>query len=140
MPGLICGRRPLGYYTPEYIVRHIVENTVGKLITGKTPDQIGTMNLRRFVVERFSADFRMLRNGTTTALKRSTTNDSRYGCGSTIPRFMERGLAVSTGSWREAIPLTLPSPARGEERVAGTANTRRTQLGQGQPTLHRAAA
>lgn len=28
------------YYTPEYIVRYIVENTVGKLIAGKPPDQI----------------------------------------------------------------------------------------------------
>jgi hypothetical protein len=50
------------------------------------------MNLQhvRFVVERFSADFRMLRNGITTALKRSITNDSRFGCGSTNPKFMER--------------------------------------------------
>ena len=31
------------YYTPEYIVRYIVENTVGKLIEGKTPDQIAEM-------------------------------------------------------------------------------------------------
>jgi len=31
------------YYTPEYIVRYIVENTVGKLIAGKTPDQIAKM-------------------------------------------------------------------------------------------------
>jgi adenine-specific DNA-methyltransferase len=31
------------YYTPEYIVRYIVENTVGKLIDGKTPDQIAEM-------------------------------------------------------------------------------------------------
>ncbi|MGD0548752.1 MAG: N-6 DNA methylase [Terracidiphilus sp.] len=31
------------YYTPEYIVRYIVENTVGKLIHGKTPDQIAEM-------------------------------------------------------------------------------------------------
>jgi len=31
------------YYTPEYIVRYIVENTVGKLIAGKTPDQIAQM-------------------------------------------------------------------------------------------------
>jgi type I restriction-modification system DNA methylase subunit len=31
------------YYTPEYIVRYIVENTVGKLIHGKTPDQIAGM-------------------------------------------------------------------------------------------------
>ena len=31
------------YYTPEYIVRYIVENTVGKLIAGKTPDQIAEM-------------------------------------------------------------------------------------------------
>ena len=28
------------YYTPEYIVRYIVEATVGKRITGKTPSQI----------------------------------------------------------------------------------------------------
>jgi type I restriction-modification system DNA methylase subunit len=28
------------YYTPEYIVRHIVENTVGKVIKGKTPQEI----------------------------------------------------------------------------------------------------
>jgi len=32
------------YYTPEYIVRYIVENTVGKLIAGKTPDQIAEMH------------------------------------------------------------------------------------------------
>jgi len=31
------------YYTPEYIVRYIVENTVGKLIAGKSPDQIAEM-------------------------------------------------------------------------------------------------
>ena len=31
------------YYTPEYIVRYIVENTVGKLIEGKTPDEIAEM-------------------------------------------------------------------------------------------------
>jgi hypothetical protein len=31
------------YYTPEYIVRYIVENTVGKLIAGKTPGQIAEM-------------------------------------------------------------------------------------------------
>ena len=31
------------YYTPEYIVRYIVENTVGKLIQGKTPIQIAEM-------------------------------------------------------------------------------------------------
>jgi type I restriction-modification system DNA methylase subunit len=31
------------YYTPDYIVRYIVENTVGKLIEEKTPDQISEM-------------------------------------------------------------------------------------------------
>jgi type I restriction-modification system DNA methylase subunit len=31
------------YYTPEYIVRYIVENTVGKLIEGKTPGKIAEM-------------------------------------------------------------------------------------------------
>ena len=31
------------YYTPDYIVRHIVDNTVGKLIDGKTPAQIARM-------------------------------------------------------------------------------------------------
>lgn len=31
------------YYTPEYIVRFIVNNTVGKLIADKTPDQIAEM-------------------------------------------------------------------------------------------------
>ena len=31
------------YYTPEYIVRYIVENTIGKLIAGKTPNQIADM-------------------------------------------------------------------------------------------------
>jgi adenine-specific DNA-methyltransferase len=31
------------YYTPEYIVRYIVENTVGRLIKGKTPEEIGAM-------------------------------------------------------------------------------------------------
>ena len=29
------------YYTPTYIVDYIVENTVGKLVEGKTPQQIG---------------------------------------------------------------------------------------------------
>lgn len=28
------------YYTPEYIVRYIVEQTIGRLIAGKTPEQI----------------------------------------------------------------------------------------------------
>jgi hypothetical protein len=32
------------YYTPEYVVRHIVENTVGRLIEGKTPEEIGRMS------------------------------------------------------------------------------------------------
>lgn len=31
------------YYTPDYIVRYIVDETVGKLIDGKTPEQISTM-------------------------------------------------------------------------------------------------
>jgi adenine-specific DNA-methyltransferase len=31
------------YYTPEYIVRYIVENTVGKLIEDRTPAQIAEM-------------------------------------------------------------------------------------------------
>ena len=31
------------YYTPEYIVRYIVENTVGKLIEGRSPDEIAKM-------------------------------------------------------------------------------------------------
>ncbi len=31
------------YYTPEYIVRYIVANTIGKLISGKTPEQIAEM-------------------------------------------------------------------------------------------------
>ena len=31
------------YYTPEYIVRYIVENTVGKAIEGKSPGQIAEM-------------------------------------------------------------------------------------------------
>lgn len=31
------------YYTPEYIVRYIVDNTVGKLIEGKTPKEIQEM-------------------------------------------------------------------------------------------------
>jgi type I restriction-modification system DNA methylase subunit len=31
------------YYTPEYIVRYIVDNTVGKLIEGKTPEEIRQM-------------------------------------------------------------------------------------------------
>jgi adenine-specific DNA-methyltransferase len=31
------------YYTPEYIVRYIVENTVGKLIEGKSPGQISEL-------------------------------------------------------------------------------------------------
>lgn len=31
------------YYTPEYIVTYIVENTVGKLIAGKSPAQISEM-------------------------------------------------------------------------------------------------
>ena len=33
------------YYTPEYIVRCIVENTVGKLIAGKSPGQIGAARM-----------------------------------------------------------------------------------------------
>ncbi len=31
------------YYTPEYIVRYIVENTIGKLIENKTPEEISKM-------------------------------------------------------------------------------------------------
>ena len=32
------------YYTPEYIVRYIVEHTIGKLISGKSPPEIAKMN------------------------------------------------------------------------------------------------
>jgi type I restriction-modification system DNA methylase subunit len=32
------------YYTPEYISHYIVENTVGKLIAGRTPAEIATMH------------------------------------------------------------------------------------------------
>lgn len=32
------------YYTPEYIVRYIVSGTIGKLIDGKTPDQIAKLH------------------------------------------------------------------------------------------------
>lgn len=42
------------YYTPEYIVRYIVENTVGKLIEGKTPGQIAEL---RFAKSRESSAF-----------------------------------------------------------------------------------
>ena len=31
------------YYTPEYIVRYIVDNTIGKVIEGKTPEEIRQM-------------------------------------------------------------------------------------------------
>lgn len=31
------------YYTPEYIVRYIVEQTIGKLIEGRTPEEIAGM-------------------------------------------------------------------------------------------------
>ena len=31
------------FYTPEYIVRYIVHNTVGKIIDGKTPTQVANM-------------------------------------------------------------------------------------------------
>ncbi len=33
------------YYTPQYIVEYIVKNTVGKLIKGKTPDEIAEMKI-----------------------------------------------------------------------------------------------
>jgi len=33
------------YYTPEYIVEYIVKNTVGKLIEGKTPDEISKITI-----------------------------------------------------------------------------------------------
>lgn len=31
------------YYTPEYVVRHIIEKTVGELVAGKTPSEIDSM-------------------------------------------------------------------------------------------------
>jgi len=33
------------YYTPQYIVNYIVDNTIGKLIDGKTPKEISKMRL-----------------------------------------------------------------------------------------------
>jgi len=33
------------YYTPQYIVEYIVENTVGKLIAGKTPEEIAHIKI-----------------------------------------------------------------------------------------------
>jgi adenine-specific DNA-methyltransferase len=31
------------YYTPEYVVRYLTDNSVGKIISGKTPDQIAKL-------------------------------------------------------------------------------------------------
>jgi len=33
------------YYTPQFVVEYIVENTVGKLINGKTPNQVSEIKL-----------------------------------------------------------------------------------------------
>lgn len=33
------------YYTPQYIVDYIVKNTVGKLVEGKTPEQVSTLKI-----------------------------------------------------------------------------------------------
>jgi len=33
------------YYTPEYIVNYIVENTVGKLLENKTPDEVSKLSI-----------------------------------------------------------------------------------------------
>ena len=33
------------YYTPQYVVEYIVKNTVGKLIEGKTPDEISKVKI-----------------------------------------------------------------------------------------------
>ena len=33
------------YYTPRYIVDYIVQNTVGKLLEGKTPEQVGKLRI-----------------------------------------------------------------------------------------------
>jgi type I restriction-modification system DNA methylase subunit len=33
------------YYTPQYIVEYIVENTIGKLIDGKTPEQVADIKI-----------------------------------------------------------------------------------------------
>lgn len=33
------------YYTPSYIVKYIVEHTVGKLLEGKTPTQVGKLRI-----------------------------------------------------------------------------------------------
>jgi hypothetical protein len=33
------------YYTPDYIVRYIVENTVGKLLEGRTPSQVSKLRI-----------------------------------------------------------------------------------------------
>jgi type I restriction-modification system DNA methylase subunit len=32
------------FYTPQYVVRYIIENTIGKLIQGKTPEQISRLS------------------------------------------------------------------------------------------------
>jgi type I restriction-modification system DNA methylase subunit len=33
------------YYTPSYIVKYIVENTVGKLVEGKTPEEVSKLRI-----------------------------------------------------------------------------------------------
>ena len=33
------------YYTPQYIVDYIVKNTVGKLVAGKTPEEIAEIKI-----------------------------------------------------------------------------------------------
>ena len=33
------------YYTPQYIVDYIVENTVGKMLVGKTPKEVAKMKI-----------------------------------------------------------------------------------------------
>ena len=54
------------YYTPEYIVRYIVENSVGKLIKGKTPKKSETCAslTYRAEVDRFFRNLRCLASET----------------------------------------------------------------------------
>ena len=74
------------YYTPEYIVRYIVDNTVGKLIKGRTPQEVRQMRFAdiscgsgSFLLGVYDS---LLRHYTTyyNANKRTRSEGLRAGC------------------------------------------------------------
>lgn len=50
------------YYTPQYIVEYIVENTLGKLLKGKTPNEVSKLKIIDLLVVQAAFYLELIKN------------------------------------------------------------------------------